>query len=80
MSRDEKILEFAKERGWDQILDKSRTTHSLSKIESEIGRKISDIEIRVMCALGLTQIMPKEEGGYALVATELGLKLLKESN
>ncbi len=76
MATEEKTLEFAKEKGWDKILEKAKTTHDLKEIESEIGRKISDIEIRAMCSLGLAQIVTKEQGGYALVATELGLKLI----
>ena len=53
MPSEEKILEYARENGWDKILEKARTTHTIKEIEAEIGRKISDIEIRAMCALGL---------------------------
>ena len=78
MPSEEKTLEYARENGWDKILKKAQTTHTLKEIESEIGRKISDVEIRAMCALGLALIVSKEQGGYALVATELGLKLLEK--
>ena len=73
---EEKLLEFAQEKGWDKILALSKTIHSLPEIEDILNRKIPDIEIRAMCALGLTKIIQKEGGGYSLIATDLGLKLL----
>ena len=78
MPIEEKTLEYAREKGWDKILEIARTNHNLREIEAQIGRKISDIEIRAICALGLSQIVNKEGGGYALVPTGLGLKLLQK--
>lgn len=78
MASEEKVLEFAREKGWDKILKLSQTHHSLPDIESALGRKITDVEIRAMCTLGLTQILEKKGGGYALAVTELGLKLLEK--
>lgn len=80
MPSEEKTLEYAREKGWDKILEKAKSFHSLHEIESAIGHKISDIEIRAMCSLGLTQLIEKGEGGLALVATELGLKLLAKTD
>ena len=80
MPTEEKTLEYAREKGWNKILEKAKTTHSLKEIEAALGCKISDIEIRAMCSLGLARIVTKELGGYALVATELGLKLLENQS
>lgn len=76
MPSEEKTLEYAREKGWDKIFEKAKNFHSLREIETTIGRKISDVEIRAMCSLGLAQLTEKREGGLALVVTELGLKLL----
>lgn len=80
MPTEEKTLEYAKEKGWDRILKISIKNHNISEIERSIGRKISDVEIRAMCALNITQIVTKEGGGYALIPTGLGLKLLQEES
>jgi len=74
---EETLFEYARENGWDKLFELAKTNHTLPEIEAKMGRKIHDIEIRAMCALGLTQIIEKDTGGYALILTKLGLKLIE---
>lgn len=78
----ERLFEFAKEKGWDKVLEVCRTHHSLSEIEARVNKRVSYllIELRAMCALGLMQLVKKGDGGYAYAATELGLEFLKSKN
>lgn len=78
----EKLFEFAVEKGWDKVLDVSCGTHSLSLIAAKTGKKQKhlEIELRVMCAMGLIRLDQKPEGGYRYAPTILGIKFLQEQN
>lgn len=76
---EEKLFEFAKEKGWHKVLEVCRTCHSLTEVAARTNRSEKDllIEFNAMRALGLVQLVNKSEGGYAYVVTELGLKFLR---
>ena len=78
----EKLFEFAKEKGWHEILKVACENHSLSGIASKLNKKEINLhlELRAMQSLGLLELLNKTEGGYRYVPTVLGIKFLQEEN
>lgn len=78
----EAVFGFAREKGWYQVLDMSRETHDLSEIAKNLNKKeiLLQIELRVMCSLGLVQLVQKPGNKYSYVTTVLGVKFLQEEN
>ena len=81
MPTEEKVLEFAREKGWDKLLKIMTETHDLSEVATRFGTKESSlqIELRVMCSLKLIRLIQKPDKKYAYIASGLGLKLLEQS-
>lgn len=79
---EEGLFEFAREKGWDKLLDIARSTHSLADVAARVGKKERDldIELRAMQALGLVQLAKKPDETYCYITTGLGLKFLQEEN
>ena len=77
----EKLFEFAKERGWDKILEAAYETHSLTKLAALFSKKESHlrVELREMQALGLLALIGKV-GGYRYAPTVWGIKFLQEES
>ena len=78
----EKLFEFANERGWHKILEAAYTIHSLNELATLFNKKERSllIELRVMESLGLLSLSGKPNGLLAYVPTVLGIKFLQEQN
>lgn len=78
----EKLFEFAREKGWDEILKVACETHSLSDIASKLNKKEINLQMELwaMQAMGLLQLSNKAGGGYRYVPTFLGIKFIQEQN
>ena len=78
----EKLFEFAAEKGWDKFLEAAYNIHTLPELATKLGKKEShlNIEIRAMCALGLLGLLPKLGGGYRCAPTVLGAKFIQAQN